>query len=831
MVSFSTAFKLNKQQFAPEPWCGKHLNESEPPAKNVYHYATRKEVSEKTPMCMVAELARYHKLKHEYVLLDEDGPAHKKRFTVKLVLRESEIYEGSGPSIKKAQQNAAKVALEKTMLLKPPAKTSKAKKDPNSPTALLAHVADKLNIEVSYKDVCPPRSFEPPPMALMNVPIPPHGRAFNPSRFYRPFMPPGGPPQMCYQPVRMPPIGAQKRGSMKGPRAPAPQMPPSTPQAAEQPVYTSHCYLTDGHSFTAEGKSRFESRCAAATKALTHLQPRLAELESKVRTAANPSSNSSESGRSEEETNGNKENHSTFNLEALQMLIDEDYVEPPYVPRQPTPEPPRNNRKNSSTEKSVVSQVHEYALRLKMNVEFEVLKEAGEPHKREFVLRCQLNADGKEPIETEGFGTSKRNAKQDACTKMLEKLKGIENDPLYLASMIVMTSKKISSTASLPKEPKRKTIVKDLKKDPHYGHHINPVSRLIQVRQIQELTEPEFVLINETGQNRYKVFTIECRCDGKVFVGSGPNKKLAKRAAAEAMLDSMGYVKPMPQPGKSLLKRRPEDEPVEIPGVPKIGVFDPNDLLPKPDPIPDPIGTPRSAASMETFADVDSAHAKLDKTEQPGAIGGSKSADEVPNDRKSSTTDAIDGEPAPMQKRRVTFSNEVAACPPPEDANYPIASFAPLRSEVIIVSKPKKRGKDSKKTLTSDETSTIATRCRQFVSYHDSATELRGYSYPDNPVDGASTYFLSAIIVTAKERLESLAMKFKFTVTYCDFPTTTDEAGKPRFFSLVTIGLSKPVVEQGFGPSQESAHQHAAYNGISKLALLDDVDGDGPAAP
>lgn len=46
----------------------------------------------------------------------------------------------------------------------------------------------------------------------------------------------------------------------------------------------------------------------------------------------------------------------------------------------------------------------------------------------------------------------------------------------------------------------------------------------------------------------------ELRCEG-----IGPNKKLAKRAAAEIMLAKIGYVKPMPKPGKSLLKKRNND--------------------------------------------------------------------------------------------------------------------------------------------------------------------------------------------------------------------------------------------------------------------------------
>ncbi len=37
--------------------------------------------------------------------------------------------------------------------------------------------------------------------------------------------------------------------------------------------------------------------------------------------------------------------------------------------------------------------------------------------------------------------------------------------------------------------------------------------------------------------------------------GTGPNKKLAKRAAAEMMLNQLGYAKPLPKPGKSVLKQ------------------------------------------------------------------------------------------------------------------------------------------------------------------------------------------------------------------------------------------------------------------------------------
>ncbi|MFN3283204.1 MAG: putative dsRNA-binding protein, partial [Pseudothermotoga sp.] len=49
----------------------------------------------------------------EYVLVDEQGPSHMKRFTVELRLNRKVIATGEGFSIKEAEKNAAKKAIEK----------------------------------------------------------------------------------------------------------------------------------------------------------------------------------------------------------------------------------------------------------------------------------------------------------------------------------------------------------------------------------------------------------------------------------------------------------------------------------------------------------------------------------------------------------------------------------------------------------------------------------------------------------------------------------------------------------------------------------------------
>lgn len=116
---------------------------------------------EKTPMCLVNELARFNKIQPEYKLLCEQGPAHSKVlweilyrqfnhvmsflllstfvkvwasdkiycisclcqiFSVRLTLGDQH-WEAEGTSIKKAQHSAAASALAETTLPKPTVRT------------------------------------------------------------------------------------------------------------------------------------------------------------------------------------------------------------------------------------------------------------------------------------------------------------------------------------------------------------------------------------------------------------------------------------------------------------------------------------------------------------------------------------------------------------------------------------------------------------------------------------------------------------------------------------------------------------------------------------
>lgn len=75
---------------------------------------------------------------------------------------------------------------------------------------------------------------------------------------------------------------------------------------------------------------------------------------------------------------------------------------------------------------------------------------------------------------------------------------------------------------------------------------INPISRLLRMQQAAKKREPIYSVIEERGQQKRKEFVVEVECNGEKAQGIGPNKKLAKRMAAENYLIKMGY--PMIEP-------------------------------------------------------------------------------------------------------------------------------------------------------------------------------------------------------------------------------------------------------------------------------------------
>ncbi|NXG74579.1 STAU2 protein, partial [Baryphthengus martii] len=370
---------------------------------------------EKTPMCLVNELARFNRIQPQYKLLNERGPAHAKMFTVQLTLGE-QTWEAEGSSIKKAQHAAASKALNETTLPKPTPRPPKNNVNNNpgsiTPTVELNGLAMKRGEPAIYRPLDP-------------KPIPNYRANYNFRGMYN---------QRYHCPV--------------------PKI--------------FYVQLTVGNSeFFGEGKTRQAARHNAAMKALQALQNE--PIPEKL-------PQNGETGKESEE--------------------------------------------NKDANKSEISVVFEIALKRNIPVSFEVIKESGPPHMKSFVTRVTVGE-----FTAEGEGNSKKLSKKRAAMAVLQELKKLPPLPVI----------------EKPKPYFKKRPKTILKTGPEYGQGMNPISRLAQIQQAKKEKEPEYVLLSERGMPRRREFVMQVKVGNEITTGTGPNKKIAKRNAAEAMLLQLGY--------------------------------------------------------------------------------------------------------------------------------------------------------------------------------------------------------------------------------------------------------------------------------------------------
>ncbi|XP_063260211.1 double-stranded RNA-binding protein Staufen homolog 1 isoform X4 [Prinia subflava] len=176
----------------------------------------------------------------------------------------------------------------------------------------------------------------------------------------------------------------------------------------------------------------------------------------------------------------------------------------------------------------------------------QVTKETGPPHMKSFVTKVSVGE-----FMGEGEGKSKKISKKNAAIAVLEELKKLP--PLPTVEKMKPRIKK-----------KTKSIVK-LQTSPEYGQGMNPISRLAQIQQAKKEKEPEYMLITERGLPRRREFVMQVKVGVHTAEGMGTNKKVAKRNAAENMLEILGFKVPQPQPPKPALKTE-EKTPVKKPG-------------------------------------------------------------------------------------------------------------------------------------------------------------------------------------------------------------------------------------------------------------------------
>ncbi|XP_071270204.1 double-stranded RNA-binding protein Staufen homolog 2 isoform X2 [Salvelinus alpinus] len=391
---------------------------------------------EKTPMCLVNELARFNRIQPQYKLLNERGPAHAKIFTVQLCLGE-QVWEAEGTSIKKAQHSTASLALTESLLPRPA---------PRSPTVDISSNPGSITPTVELNGLAMKRGEPAIYRPLDPKPMPNYRANYN----FR---------GMCNQRYHY-----------------------SVPKIF-------YVQLSVGtNEFIGEGRTRQAARHSAAMK-------------------------------------------------ALQALRNEPIPERPLQ----SPEEQKEVDEGSDASKSEISLVYEIALKRNLSVCFEVLKESGPPHMKSFLfslplpqvlkesgpphMKCFLTRVSVGEFSAEGEGNSKKTSKKRAALSILQDLKKLPFTPLV-------------EKPKLHYKKRPKTI---LKTGPDYGQGMNPISRLAQIQQAKKEKEPEYLLLSERGMPRRREFIMQVKVCGEVATGTGPNKKVAKRNAAEAMLLQLGY--------------------------------------------------------------------------------------------------------------------------------------------------------------------------------------------------------------------------------------------------------------------------------------------------
>ncbi|XP_065086475.1 double-stranded RNA-binding protein Staufen homolog 2 [Ochlerotatus camptorhynchus] len=458
---------------------------------------------EKTPMCLVNELARYNKIQHQYRLTGESGPAHKKRFTVTLKLGDEE-YTAEGPSIKKAQHSAAHEAIGATKYKHPPAKTNRTKPGGKTsignitPTVELNALAMKRGEPTVYETeqvvTAPKYPVNSHPPGAPNTPQ--QGGAGSHNFFAAP--PPGAhyggyhrsnstynaPPPAGVRYGAPPPNSFNRRNTMGGKpdyhsrgyyyNQHVPPMAQPVPEVYKVTLHVGErTFLGEGHTLQA-------ARHDAAARALEVLKP------------LTPDS-----------ANAVTDSHNTS--------IDSD-------------DP-------NSELKSPISLVHEMALKRKLSVQFEVHGEKGPPHMKVFTTLCKVGT-----IVTEGEGNGKKLSKKRAAEKMLDELRKLPPaSPEKNTRMLLKQKRKVP----LPKKKTRNLIKEKGEEDP--SGMVNPISRLMQIQQARKEKEPVYTLLEERGVARRREFIMEVSASGKSATGVGSTKKLAKKEAAENLLVMLGY--------------------------------------------------------------------------------------------------------------------------------------------------------------------------------------------------------------------------------------------------------------------------------------------------
>ena len=194
------------------------------------------------------------------------------------------------------------------------------------------------------------------------------------------------------------------------------------------------------------------------------------------------------------------------------------------VPISPSGDQSVTDGKNED-EKSEISMVYEIATKRKLPVNFEEVNNTGPAHMKKFTIRCSVGE-----MIAEGEGPKKKLAKQNAAQKILDELNKLP--PLPDQVNMKGNRRFVRRNGRSQFRPKPKSDI-----DPT----LNPISILGQMMQQHHEQPPEYKCLQEKDCTSDNQFIMQVTVTNHSCKGYGPNKKTAKKNAAEEMLNLLGF--------------------------------------------------------------------------------------------------------------------------------------------------------------------------------------------------------------------------------------------------------------------------------------------------
>ncbi|XP_043261737.1 interferon-inducible double-stranded RNA-dependent protein kinase activator A-like [Colletes gigas] len=173
--------------------------------------------------------------------------------------------------------------------------------------------------------------------------------------------------------------------------------------------------------------------------------------------------------------------------------------------------------------KTPISILQEMMVKKQIVPDYQLIHDGGGTHINTFVYK--VTCDG---LTANGTGRSKKDAKHQAAKAMLQTIAAHRGYPQLPAS----PAQSPLRTPLIPTVPEVERLPPNLP-------FVNAIGVLKEICIENNLQEPEYVLISNTGPPHAKIFTIQCIVATFKEIGVAKTKKQAKQEAAKKMLDKI----------------------------------------------------------------------------------------------------------------------------------------------------------------------------------------------------------------------------------------------------------------------------------------------------